>query len=82
MKEPQVIIYENEADEKVYIKVPAGYETLFQLQNLAGKIIQEAIHSQALHDFDLTGLAEGNYFIIVKQRDFIKSKKIIKGYQP
>ncbi|NBA88562.1 T9SS type A sorting domain-containing protein [Emticicia sp. CRIBPO] len=82
MKREDVIIYLNEEDEKIYVKVPKGIETHFQLQNLAGKIIQEAIHFDALHDFDLSGLPEGNYFVIVNQDERISTKKIIKGYHP
>lgn len=76
MKNKEFVIYHNEPDEKVYIKVPEGKETYFQLQNLAGKVLQEATHSKSLHDFDLTGLPEGNYFILINQDDVIKSKKI------
>jgi uncharacterized protein (DUF1501 family) len=82
MKKEEIIIYLNEPDDKVYVKVPEGYDTHFQLQNLSGKIIAEAVHSKALHDFDLTGLADGPYFVIVNQQDFIRSKKIVKGYHP
>lgn len=77
-----IIIFLNEEDEKVYVKVPAGFETRFELQNLAGKLISEAIHDKTLHDFDLSGLPEGIYFVIVNQDDVIKSKKIVKGYHP
>ena len=82
MKKDDVVIYLNEPDEKVYVKVPPGMETLFQLQNLSGKIIEEAIHYKELHDFELSGLPDGNYFVIVKQGDSIRSKKIVKGYHP
>jgi hypothetical protein len=82
MKKEDVVIYLNEADEKVYVKVEPGIETLFQLQNLSGKIIQEEVHFKSLHDFDLSGLPEGNYFVIVRREEFIRSKKIVKGYQP
>ncbi|MBX2952950.1 MAG: T9SS type A sorting domain-containing protein [Leadbetterella sp.] len=81
MKE-QVVIFLNEEDDKVYVKVPAGPETRFELQNLAGKLISEAVHNKGLHDFDLTGLPEGIYFVIVNQDDRIRSKKIVKGYHP
>lgn len=77
-----VTIYLNEADDKVYVKVPGGIKTHFSLQNLAGKILQEETHEKELHDFDLTGLSEGIYFVIVNQNDVIKSKKIVKGYHP
>lgn len=76
MKNNEFVIYHNVPDEKVYIKVPEGIETHFQLQNLAGKVLQEATHAKSLHDFDLTGLSEGNYFILINQDDVIKSKKI------
>lgn len=79
MRKDDLVIFYNEADEKVYIKVPAGFETHFMLQNLAGKVLQEAIHEKSLHDFDLAGLPEGNYFIMVNQDDVIRSKKIIKS---
>ncbi len=82
MKKEDVIIYLNEEDDKVYIKVPVGIDTHFQLQNLSGKIIQEAVHQEALQDFDLTGLPEGIYFVIVNQDERISSKKIVKGYHP
>jgi hypothetical protein len=82
MKLDDVVIYLNEEDAKVYVKVPVGKETLFQLQDLPGKILQEAIHSKGLHDFDLTGLKDGNYFVIVNQNEGIRSKKIVIGYQP
>jgi hypothetical protein len=82
MKKEDVIIYLNEEDDKIYIKVPKGIETHFQLQNLSGKIIQEAIHFESLQDFDLTGLPEGIYFVIVNQDEKISSKKIVKGYHP
>jgi hypothetical protein len=82
MKLDDVVIYLNEEDLKVYVKVPAGIETLFQLQDLPGKILQEAVHDKGLHDFDLTGLKDGNYFVIVNQDDSIRSKKIVLGYQP
>jgi fructose 1,6-bisphosphatase len=57
-------------------------ETHYQLQNLSGKILQEAVHDKNLHDFDLTGLKDGIYFVMVSQNGVIKSKKIIKGYHP
>jgi hypothetical protein len=79
MRKDDLVIFYNEADEKVYIKVSAGVETQFQLQNLAGKVLQEDIHKKSLHDFDLSGLPEGNYFIIVNQDDVIRSKKITKS---
>ncbi len=82
MNKDEVVIYLNEPDGKVYVKVPEGYETLFQLQNLSGKIIEEEINNKALHDFELAGLPDGNYFVIVKQGDIIRSKKIVKGYHP
>ncbi|WP_367913322.1 T9SS type A sorting domain-containing protein [Leadbetterella sp. DM7] len=81
MKE-QVIIFLNEEDEKVYVKVPPGEDTRFELQNLAGKLISEAVHAKGLHDFDLTGLPDGIYFVLVNQNDRIRSKKIVKGYHP
>ena len=82
MTQDDFVIYLNEEDDKVYVKVPTGKATLFQLQNLAGRILQEAVHEKGLHDFDLSGLPDGNYFVIVNQEDFIRSKKIIIGYQP
>ncbi|MFT5886935.1 MAG: hypothetical protein ACI9IP_003407 [Arcticibacterium sp.] len=82
MKKDDVVIYLNEEDAKVYVKVPDGLETLFQLQDLPGKILQEAVHNKGLHDFDLTGLKDGNYFVYVHQEDYIRSKKIVLGYQP
>ncbi|MCR9062930.1 MAG: T9SS type A sorting domain-containing protein [Cytophagales bacterium] len=82
MKKDEMVIYLNEEDAKVYVKVPKGIETLFQLQNLPGKILQEAVHDKGLHDFDLAGLPDGNYFVIVNQDEFIRSKKIVIGYQP
>ncbi len=81
MKE-QVVIFLNEEDEKVYVKVPTGLETRFELQNLAGKLIADAVHDKGLHDFDLTGLPDGIYFVLVHQDDIIRSKKIVKGYHP
>ncbi len=82
MNNEEVVIFLNEPDDKVYVKVKEGFETSFQLQNLSGKIIQEAVHYKSLHDFDLSGLADGIYFVIVHQDDVIKSKKIVKGYHP
>lgn len=79
MGKDELVIYYNEPDEKVYVKVPPGYETQYQLSNLSGKILQEAIHEKALHDFDLSGLPEGIYFVIVNQDDVIRSKKIIRN---
>lgn len=78
----QVIIFLNEEDDKIYVKVPEGHQTRFELQNLAGKLISEAVHHKGLHDFDLTGLPDGIYFVIVNQNDRIRSKKIVKGYHP
>ena len=75
----QLVIYYNEPDEKVYVKVPAGFETHFQLSNLAGKTLQEDTHTKSLHDFDLADLPDGIYFVIVNQDDVIRSKKIFKG---
>jgi hypothetical protein len=80
MQKDQVVIYHNIEDEKIYVKVPEGIATHFQFQNLAGKIIEEAVHDKALQDFDLTGLPEGNYFVIVNQDDVIRSKKIQIGF--
>lgn len=80
-KEP-VVIYLNPEDDKIYVKVQAGIQTRFELQNLAGKLISYAVHNKALHDFDMTGLADGIYFVIVNQNDKISSKKIVKGYHP
>jgi hypothetical protein len=74
MSKDELVIYYNEPDEKVYVKVPPGLETHYQLSNLSGKILQEAVHEKALHDFDLAGLPE----VIVNQDDVIRSKKIIK----
>lgn len=82
MKQEEVVIYLNEEDEKVYVKVKEGFETHFQLQNLAGRVLQEEINYKSLHDFDLSGLSDGIYFVIVNQDDVIKSKKIVKGYHP
>jgi hypothetical protein len=79
MTKDELVIFYNEPDEKVYVKVPAGLETHYQLSNLSGKILQEAIHEKAFHDFDLSGLPEGIYFVIVNQDDVIRSKKIIKN---
>ncbi len=79
MTKDDLVIFYNEPDEKVYVKVPPGYETHYQLSNLAGKILQEEVHTKALHDFDLAGLPEGIYFVIVNQDDVIRSKKIIKN---
>ncbi|KPM46964.1 sugar isomerase [Jiulongibacter sediminis] len=81
-RKDDIVIYLNEEDAKVYVKVPKGPETHFQLQNLPGKILQEAVHDKGLHDFDLAGLPDGNYFVIVNQDDYIRSKKIVLGYQP
>ncbi len=77
-----VTIFLNAEDDKVYVKVPPGIETRFELQNLAGKLIAAEVHNKALHDFDLTGLPDGIYFVIVNQNDQIRSKKIVKGYHP
>ena len=82
MSTKDFIIYENREDAKVYIKVPKGIETYFQLQNLPGKVLQESLHDKGLHDFDLSGLPDGNYFVVVNQEDVIKSKKIVIGYHP
>lgn len=81
MRKDEVVIYHNKEDDKIYVKVPSGIATHYQLQNLAGKVIAEAIHDQALHDFDLTDLPEGNYFVIVNQDDVIRSKKIQIGFE-
>jgi hypothetical protein len=81
MRKDEVVIYHNIEDDKIYVKVPAGIATHFQLQNLAGKIIAEGIHDKAFHDFDLTDLPEGNYFVIVNQDDVIRSKKIQIGFE-
>jgi hypothetical protein len=78
MKKDAIVIYPNAEDEKVYVKVPPGIETIFQLSNLAGKILQEETHTRALHDFDLAGLPEGIYFVLVNQNEVIRSKKIVK----
>ncbi|MDP5121538.1 MAG: T9SS type A sorting domain-containing protein [Spirosomaceae bacterium] len=80
MQKDQMVIYHNIEDEKIYVKVPEGVATHFQLQNLAGKIIAEAVHAEAFQDFDLTDLPEGNYFVIVNQDDVIRSKKIQIGF--
>jgi hypothetical protein len=82
MNKNEFVIYLNEEDAKVYVKVPPGIETSYQLQNLPGKILQEAVHDKGIHDFDLEGLPDGNYFVIVNQDEFIRSKKIILGYHP
>lgn len=79
MRKDDLVIFYNEPDEKIYVKVPPGYETHYQLSNLAGKILKEEVHTKALHDFDLAGLPEGIYFVIVNQDDVIRSKKIIKN---
>lgn len=78
----EIVIFKNEEDEKVYVKVPEGILTNYQLQNLAGKVLQEDSHDKGLHDFDLAGLEEGNYFVIVEQDGIIRSKKIVIGYEP
>lgn len=77
-----ITIFLNEPDDKVYVRVPDDIETHYELQNLSGKILQEATHDKKLHDFDLTGLPEGIYFVLVNQGNLIRSKKIIKGYHP
>ncbi|MCA0363489.1 MAG: T9SS type A sorting domain-containing protein [Spirosomataceae bacterium] len=77
-----ITIYLNEKDDKVYVKVPPNGPCHFSLQNLAGKILQEEVHEKELHDFDLTGLPDGIYFVIVNQNENIRSKKIVKGYHP
>ena len=77
-----IVIFFNERDDKVYVKVPEGRETNYQLQNLAGKVLQEEIHSNSLHDFDVTGFPDGIYFVLVTQGENIRSKKIVKGYYP
>ncbi|AWW00505.1 T9SS type A sorting domain-containing protein [Arcticibacterium luteifluviistationis] len=82
MIKDDVVIYLNEEDLKVYVKVEMDIETHFQLQDLPGKVLQEAVHDKGLHDFDLTGLKDGNYFVIVSQNGFIRSKKVVIGYQP
>jgi hypothetical protein len=82
MGREQVVIFMNEEDDKVYVKVPAGISTRFELQNLAGRLLSESIHDKGLHDFDLSGLPEGIYFVLVNQNDKISSKKIVKGYHP
>ncbi|UBM58469.1 T9SS type A sorting domain-containing protein [Marinilongibacter aquaticus] len=82
MNKDEMVIYLNEEDAKVYVKVPSGKKTHFQLQDLPGKVLQEAVHDKGIHDFDLAGLADGNYFVIVNQNDYIRSKKIVLGYQP
>ncbi len=51
MQKDQVVIYHNMEDEKIYVKVPEGIATHFQFQNLAGKIIEEAVHDKSLQDF-------------------------------
>jgi Secretion system C-terminal sorting domain len=76
MQKDEIVIFHNPEDEKIYVKVPKGIETHFQLQNLAGKILQEDTHANELHDFDLTGLPEGNYFVMINRNDVIRSKKI------
>jgi Secretion system C-terminal sorting domain len=81
MKEDITIFY-NLEDEKIYVRVPIAKETHYQLQNLPGKVLQEATHDKNLHDFDLSGLKDGIYFIIIEQEGLIKSKKIVKGYHP
>lgn len=70
-----ITIFLNEPDDKVYVRVPDDIETHYELQNLSGKILQEATHDKNLHDFDLTGLPEGIYFVLVNQGNLIRSKK-------
>lgn len=77
-----ITIFYNLEDEKIYVRVPRPGMTHFQLQNLPGKILQEDTHENNLQDFDLSGLDDGIYFVIVSQENFIKSKKVIKGYHP
>jgi hypothetical protein len=81
MKE-DVTIFHNLEDDKIYVRVPLAKETHYQLQNLAGRVLQEAFHSKNLHDFDLTGLKDGIYFVIIEQDGLIKSKKVVLGYHP
>jgi len=78
----EITIFLNEQDDKVYVRVPDNRETHYELQNLSGRILQEATHTKNLHDFDLTGLDDGIYFVIVNRGDLIRSKKIVKGYHP
>jgi hypothetical protein len=78
----EINIFYNWEDEKIYVKIPEPKPTHYQLQNLPGKILQEDTHDRGLHDFDLSGLKDGIYFVLVSQDNIIRSKKIVKGYHP
>ena len=71
-------IFPNPAKNILYLKVPAGllngFETI--ITNLSGSVVYH--QSGYIESIDLTSMPEGLYFITIRSKDFITTRKIIK----
>jgi hypothetical protein len=74
----QLKIYPNPAKNILYLKVPAGllngFETI--ITNLCGSVVHH--QSGYLESIDLTSVPEGLYFITIRSKNFVTTRKIIK----
>jgi len=73
-----ISVYPNPANERIYIQSEGIYEASVVLADLAGRIIFEEHISQNTNSFDLSGLSNGIYILIIRNGDGSLIKKIIK----
>ncbi|MGW8145238.1 MAG: T9SS type A sorting domain-containing protein, partial [Anaerolineales bacterium] len=77
-KQLRTSIYPNPAFSllTVEINAPDLYEV--EITNLNGKLIQVGEFIGATHQIDLSSFQKGVYFITIRSKDFVTTRKIVK----
>lgn len=73
-----VNIFPNPAGEFVFISLPLSFgKTRIDLFDLSGRLLRSVLIEEKAHQFDLSGLAVGNYFLKLHNKDQISYHKIM-----
>ncbi len=75
---PDIEIYPNPVKDKVNIKIPDFGTKYLTISTLTGKLICSEEMDENETQLDLSPYQSGIYFITVRSKDFITTKKIIK----
>lgn len=73
-----VQIYPNPANSILNIETEISGLKTIELLNLKGQVILKKACSGSFHQLDLSSYRKGIYFITIKSKDFVSTKKILK----
>ena len=74
----QIRIYPNPAEDLINVQTSETGEYTIEISSVNGQAIQSINCSERICKMDLTSIHRGVYFITIRSKDFITTKKIIK----